>query len=137
MFFSCRNFAAEIRNNDTNMEIITMESEAYQALVLRIQRIEQFVVDATAEKGKPDDEVWLGTKEACRMMGVSERTMQQYRTDGTVAYKHCGKFCRYRLSDIKSLTYPSICSSDYTVTIQPSYPESVPVTTCPSDYLSQ
>ena len=103
MFFSCRNFAAEIRNNDTNMEIITMESEAYQTLVLRIQRIEQFVVDATAERGKPDDEVWLGTKEACRMMGVSERTMQQYRTDGTVAYKHCGKFCRYRLSDIKSL----------------------------------
>ena len=103
MFFSCCNFAAEIRNNDTIMEIITMESEAYQTLARRIQRIEQFVVDATAEKDKSDDEVWLGTKEACRIMGVSERTMQQYRTDGTVNYKHCGKFCRYRLSDIKTL----------------------------------
>ena len=66
------------------MEIITMESEAYQTLVLRIQRIEQFVVDATAEKGKPDDEVWLGTKEACRMMGVSERTMQQLKGNKSV-----------------------------------------------------
>jgi hypothetical protein len=37
------------------------------------------------------------------MMGISERTMQQYRTDGIISYKHCGKFCRYRLSDVKSL----------------------------------
>ena len=87
----------------TNMEIITMESEAYQSLVDRIGRIEQFVIGATAKEHPNEDDVWIGTQEACQMMGVSERTMQQYRTDGIISYKHCGKFCRYRLSDVKSL----------------------------------
>ena len=103
MFFSCHNFASENKkNNDKNMEIITMESEAYQSLVDRIGRIEQFVIGATAKEHPNEDDVWIGTQEACQMMGVSERTMQQYRTDGIISYKHCGKFCRYRLSDVKS-----------------------------------
>lgn len=91
------------KNNDKNMEIITMESEAYQSLVDRIGRIEQFVIGATAKEHPNEDDVWIGTQEACQMMGISERTMQQYRTDGIISYKHCGKFCRYRLSDVKSL----------------------------------
>ena len=85
------------------MEIITIESEAYHQMEDRIKRIEQFVIKATAKEITPDDDIWVGTKEACNVLGISERTLQNYRSKGTIDYKHCGKFCRYRLSDVKSL----------------------------------
>ena len=85
------------------MEIITMESEAYQNLVASIKRIEQHMLNTSAKSTTPDDEVWIGTKDACKILGISDRTLQNYRTKGTIDFKHCGKFCRYRLSDVKSL----------------------------------
>ena len=85
------------------MEIITMESEAYQNLVASIKRIEQHMLNTSAKCTTPDDEVWIGTKDACKILGISDRTLQNYRTKGTIDFKHCGKFCRYRLSDVKSL----------------------------------
>lgn len=85
------------------MEIITMESEAYQNLVASIKRIEQHMLNTSAKNTTPDDEVWIGTKDACKILGISDRTLQSYRTKGTIDFKHCGKFCRYRLSDVKSL----------------------------------
>ena len=85
------------------MEIITMESEAYQSLVASIKRIEQHVTNASVKESTPDDEVWIGTKEACKTLAISERSLQNYRSKGIIAYRHCGKFCRYRLSDVKSL----------------------------------
>lgn len=85
------------------MEIITMESEAYQNLVASIKRIEQHVLNTTADDTPPDEEVWIDSKEACRMLGIRDRALQNYRSNGTIDYKHCGKFCRYRLSEVKSL----------------------------------
>ena len=85
------------------MEIITMESEAYQNLVASIKRIEQHMLNTSEKSTTPDDEVWIGTKDACKILGISDRTLQNYRTKGTIDFKHCGKFCRYRLSDVKSL----------------------------------
>ena len=80
-----------------------MESEAYQSLVASIKKIEQHIICTSAKESSPDDEVWIGTKEVCKMLGVSERSLQDYRSKGIIAYRHCGKFCRYRLSDVKSL----------------------------------
>ena len=80
-----------------------MESEAYQDLVASIKRIEQHVISDSVKASTPDDEGWIGTREACKTLGVSERSLQDYRSKGIIAYRHCGKFCRYRLSDVKSL----------------------------------
>ena len=85
------------------MEIITIESGAYQKLEDRIKRIEQLVIKATADNDTPDEDVWIGTNEASKILGVSIRTLQNYRSKGTIDYRHCGKFCRYRLSEVKSL----------------------------------
>ena len=85
------------------MEIITMESEAYQSLVASIKRIEQHVKGTTVLESSSDEEVWIGTQDVSKIMGVSERTLQNYRSKGIIDYRHCGKFCRYRLSDVKSL----------------------------------
>jgi len=85
------------------MEIITMESEAYQNLVASIKRIEQHVLSTSGDDTPSDEEIWIDSKETCRMLGIGKRALQNYRSNGTIDYKHCGKFCRYRLSDVKSL----------------------------------
>ena len=85
------------------MEIITMESEAYQNLVASIKRIEQHVLSTAGDDTPSDEEVWINSEETCRMLGIGKRALQHYRSNGTINYKHCGKFCRYRLSDVKSL----------------------------------
>lgn len=79
-----------------------MESEAYQNLIASIKRIEMHVLSTLVDNSS-EKEDWIGTKEVCRMLGKSERTLQNYRSNGTINFKHCGKFCRYRLSDVKSL----------------------------------
>ena len=85
------------------MEIITMESEAYQSLVASIKRIKQHVKGTAVLESSSDEEMWIGTQDVCKIMGVSERTLQNYRSKGIIDYRHCGKFCRYRLSEVKSL----------------------------------
>ena len=85
------------------MEIITIESEAYQRLVASIKRIEEHVLSTLAESSIPDEEIWVGSKEACKMLGIGDRALQNYRSKGIIDYRHCGKFCRYRQSDVKSL----------------------------------
>ena len=85
------------------MEIITMESEAYQRLVASIKRIEEHVLSTLADDSIPDEEIWVGSKEARKMLGIGDRALQNYRSKGIIDYRHCGKFCRYRQSDVKSL----------------------------------
>ena len=76
------------------MEIITIESGAYHQMEDRIKRIEQFVIKATYKETTPNEDIWIGTKKACSILGISERTLQNYRSKGTIDYKHRGKDCR-------------------------------------------
>ena len=52
------------------MEIITIESGAYHRMEDRIKRIEQFVIKATAKETEPDNDVWIGKKESCSILGI-------------------------------------------------------------------
>ena len=49
-----------------------------------------FVIKATAKEAEPDNDVWIGTKEACSILDISKRTLQNYRSKGTIDFKHCG-----------------------------------------------
>lgn len=87
------------------MQVIMIESAAYQQLMERIERIEKYVAGATErQKALADEDVWLSNEQASRLLGVSKRSLQRYRSDGKLPYKMYGKKCRYRLSDIEELS---------------------------------
>ena len=87
------------------MNVIMMESEAYQNLIDRIERIEKFVVRATERQAAlDDDDVWLDNDQVCKLLDVSPRSLQRYRSEGKLPYMTSGKKCRYRLSDVENLS---------------------------------
>ena len=83
------------------MEIITIESGIWQQLISRIGKIERFVVEATQPITIKDEDLWVDNSQAQRLLCVENRTLQQYRSDGKLAYKRFGRQVRYRLSDIE------------------------------------
>lgn len=84
------------------MEIITMESRAYKALVAKINRIEKFIQEN--KKEKPDHEnLWLNNQTVCTYLRISKRTLQRYRSSGTISYSIIGRKTYYSVSAIKRL----------------------------------
>lgn len=49
-----------------------------------------------------DSDLWVDNCQAIRLLCVSGRTLQQYRTDGKLDYKRFGRQVWYRLSDIEA-----------------------------------
>ena len=87
------------------MQVVMMESEAYQNLIDRIERIEKYVVRETERQSALDDEdVWLDNEQVCQLLGVSTRSLQRYRSEGKLPYQMYGKKCRYRLSDVEKFS---------------------------------
>lgn len=48
-----------------------------------------------------DTDELMTSKEACRLMRVSGRTLQRMRDDRIISYTYAGNSCRYRRSDIE------------------------------------
>ena len=87
------------------MNVIMMESGAYQELIDRIERIERYVVKTTERQATlDDDDVWLDNAQVCELLDVSSRSLQRYRSEGKLPYMMYGKKCRYRLSDVEKLS---------------------------------
>ena len=85
-----------------NMDVITIESGLWQELTNRIKKIERYVEESTKTVAYEDDELWVDNSQAIRLLCVSGRTLQQYRSNGKLAYKRFGKQVWYRLSDIET-----------------------------------
>ena len=76
------------------MQVVMMESEAYQNLIDRLERIEKYVVKTTERQAALDDDnVWLDNEQVCKLLDVSARSLQRYRSDGKLPYQMYGKKC--------------------------------------------
>lgn len=70
------------------MQVVMMESEVYQNLIDRLERIEKYVIRATERKAALDDEdVWLDNEQVCQLLDVSARSLQRYRSEGKLPYQ--------------------------------------------------
>lgn len=90
------------KKRQKNMDVITIESGLWQELTNRIKKIERYVEESTKTVTYEDDELWVDNNQAIRLLCVSGRTLQQYRSNGKLAYKRFGKQVWYRLSDIEA-----------------------------------
>ncbi len=88
------------------MKVITIESEAYKALVRKIERI-YFYMKEQVEREKflqPDpSEVWLTDPEAAAILRVSKRTMQRLRSNGKITYSIRGGKAWYAQAEVEHL----------------------------------
>ena len=67
------------------MEVVIIESRAYQELVSRIERL-------------------LTTREVITLLGVSSRTLQRLRNEDRIRYVTIRGSCRYPVSEIERIS---------------------------------
>lgn len=70
------------------MEIIAVESRAYQELVDRLNRIEQFVERTSRLIQDIDDELEMTTKDLIGTLNVPESTLYRWRKKQLVRYRY-------------------------------------------------
>ena len=91
------------------MEIITVDSKAYQELKEQINNIAVFVYNT--QQPKPEDK-WLDSESVIELLGISTRTLQRLRTERTIEFSIIRGRCRYRLSEINRILEEHIIASN-------------------------
>lgn len=97
--------------NQQIMEVITIESKAFSALVEKIDGIAAYVEESRQreqdgqqgqeEKNSRTTGKWMTGSEVCEYLEISPRTLQRYRTNRIIAFSICGKKIRYRRTDVE------------------------------------
>jgi excisionase family DNA binding protein len=70
------------------MEVITIQSEAFQQLLSKLDNLVSYFKHVA--KQQPMSDTWLDIEGACQLLKVSKRTLQNYRDDGTMSYSQVG-----------------------------------------------
>ena len=81
------------------MEVITIQSEAFQELVKKMDEIQ---TKLTAKEKQPN-ETWLDNQEFIQLLKISKRTAQHYRDTGMISFSQVGSKIYYRLADVEEL----------------------------------
>ena len=92
------------------MEVITIESKAFAALVEKIDRIVAYVQASRQreleQQGEEENnhrkaDKWMQNAQVCEYLEISPRTLQRYRTNQILPFSICGKKIRYRRTDVE------------------------------------
>lgn len=89
-------------SNKIDMEVITIDSEAYNDLVKKINTIADFIKNNSCDSLSSDD-AWVDSYEVCTFLRISERTLQRLRTNGTITYSVISGKTYYTIAEIKRL----------------------------------
>ena len=91
------------------MEVITIESAAYQALVQKLEQVHEFfrsfsqaedLKESTTSKEK---EVWLDSKAVCERLKISGRTLYRLRKEELIGYSNVRGHYRFKQSDVEQI----------------------------------
>ena len=82
------------------MEVITFESEAYKALVGKIEKIARYVAEAQLPS-EEKKEAWLDSNQLAEALGISTRTLQRLRDENLISYSMLRGRCMYKLSEVE------------------------------------
>lgn len=81
------------------MEVITIQSEAFQAIIKRMDEMNA----ALTQKQKNPEDTFLDNQEFIQLMNISKRTAQAWRDEGIISFSQIGSKIYYRMSDIQKL----------------------------------
>ena len=83
------------------MEVITFESEAYKALVEKIEKSRRVCSRSAAAIRKKKMEAWLDSNQLAEALGISTRTLQRLRDENLISYSMLRGRCMYKLSEVE------------------------------------
>ncbi|MFA6923838.1 MAG: helix-turn-helix domain-containing protein [Bacteroidales bacterium] len=81
------------------MEVITIQSEAFQQIISKIESIgNEFVKQ---KRTQPLSDIWLDVQEACQLLKISKRTLQSYRDNGVLPFSQIAGKIYFKATDIE------------------------------------
>jgi len=80
------------------MNVITIESEAFQQIVNRLEAISTKLNQQ--KDTTPLSDVWMDNQDVCELLHISKRTLQHYRDSGKLPFSQIGAKIYYKASDI-------------------------------------
>ena len=89
------------------MEVMTIDSTAFQSLTAQIADIANFVRKANeamqVQMAQQAQKPMLNSEEAAKMLGISKRTLQRMRTENRITFVMIGGQCRYHQHEIQKM----------------------------------
>ena len=107
-YFQLPNFAPVFNLLELNMEVITIESQAFKELTAKINTIAKFVSAMQSKEEEQPEDGWVDSYEVCTFMKISSRTLQRLRAANTISYSQIRGKNFYRISEIGRLLNENI-----------------------------
>ena len=82
--------------------VITREAVYFKELISKLKTIES-EIDLMKESNLSCVDKWMNGETVMKKIGVSKRTLQTYRTNGTLRYSAIGSKFYYNIRDIEEL----------------------------------
>lgn len=85
------------------MEVVIMEASTFEAMMAGVESFARRVENLYKQHGEKCLQEWLDNQDVCEILGISKRTLQTYRDNGTLAFSQIGHKMYYRREDVKKL----------------------------------
>ncbi|MFT4222927.1 helix-turn-helix domain-containing protein [Dysgonomonas sp.] len=94
------------------MDLITTKDKDFVAFLAELDELLE-VIEEVVDNCKPalGGERFLTDTEVSKLLKVSRRTLQDYRTQGKIAFIHLGGKVLYRESDIEEMLQENYCKA--------------------------
>lgn len=78
------------------MEIINVDARTWELIMKRIEALADKTENLCRNTGDKSLQKWLDNQEVCQLLGISKRTLQTYRDNGTLPYTQINHkiYCR-------------------------------------------
>lgn len=80
------------------MQVITIESDAFQQIVTRLEAISTKLNQQ--KDTTPLSDVWMDNQDVCALLHISKRTLQHYRDSGKLPFSQVGAKIYYKATDV-------------------------------------
>lgn len=81
------------------MEVVTMQSEVFQALMKKLNSMESQIEKMSQKRPRLEDE-YIDSTEVCRLLKISRKTLERYRDKDMIPYTKIKRRVFYRFADL-------------------------------------
>ena len=89
------------------MEVVVIDKATFERMLSGFENLAEKVERLCREHGDLGEREWLDSNDVCRLLGISPRTLQTMRENGTLAYTKISHKVYYKPEDVKAV-FPSV-----------------------------
>lgn len=90
------------------MEIVTIEKKTFEAMLSNFEYLGDKIEKVCRTLGDKKLKKWLDNQDVCQLLGISKRTLQSYRDNGTLPYSQIGHKMFYNPVDVEKVLNKSL-----------------------------